>query len=81
MVGSILAEESDTFGLIYHMEAHSSLKVSLRAVQSMAVEVITVRFGGGGYPQKASFRILTKRGLELLEVKLNLLPPGTGPAT
>jgi nanoRNase/pAp phosphatase (c-di-AMP/oligoRNAs hydrolase) len=63
------------------MEASSSLKVSLRPVQSMAVEVIAVRFGGGGYPQTASFRIPTRCGVELLEGKLNLLPPGTGPAT
>jgi oligoribonuclease NrnB/cAMP/cGMP phosphodiesterase (DHH superfamily) len=76
MVGSMLAEKTGTFGLIWRMEARGSIKVSLRAVRSFDVEDIAVRFGGGGHPQAASFRLPTARGIELLEGRLNLHPPG-----
>jgi nanoRNase/pAp phosphatase (c-di-AMP/oligoRNAs hydrolase) len=72
MVGSMLAEKSGTFALVWRMESRGSIKVSLRAVRSFDVEEIAVRFGGGGHPQAASFRIPTARGVELLEGCLNL---------
>jgi oligoribonuclease NrnB/cAMP/cGMP phosphodiesterase (DHH superfamily) len=56
-LGHSLAERSDTFGLIWQLAADGEIKVSLRAAGKVNVAEIASRYGGGGHPNAAGFRL------------------------
>lgn len=60
-LGNRLAERSGTFGLIWQLAADGEVKVSLRAAGKVNVADIATRYGGGGHPNAAGFRISTAR--------------------
>lgn len=56
-LGNNLAERSGTFGLIWQLSADGEVKVSLRAAGKVNVAEIAARYGGGGHPNAAGFRM------------------------
>ena len=52
-----LAEQSGSFGLIWQLGADGEAKVSLRAAGKVDVAEIATRYGGGGHPNAAGFRL------------------------
>lgn len=56
-LGNSLAERSGTFGLIWQLAADGEIKVSLRAAGKVNVAEIAARYGGGGHPNAAGFRM------------------------
>ena len=56
-LGNSLAERSGTFGLIWQLAADGEVKVSLRAAGKVNVAEIATRYGGGGHPNAAGFRM------------------------
>lgn len=56
-LGHLLAERSGSFGLIWQLAADGEIKVSLRAAGKINVAEIAGRYGGGGHPNAAGFRI------------------------
>ncbi len=56
-LGHLLAERSGSFGLIWQLAADGEIKVSLRAAGKINVAEIASRYGGGGHPNAAGFRI------------------------
>ena len=68
-VGAELARKKNTFGLLWQIDA-DSIKVSLRSVDQCDVKDIAVRFGGGGHPTSASFKLPLDRLPELIAGKL-----------
>ena len=76
MVGDMLYAKTGTFAVIWRMESRGTVKVSLRGKKPFNVKVIAERFGGGGHPQAASFRLPAYRAVELLLGELSLKRPG-----
>jgi hypothetical protein len=60
-LGNRLAERSGTFGLIWQLAADGEVKVSLRAAGKVNVADMTTRYGGGGHPNAAGFRMAAAR--------------------
>ncbi len=56
-LGHQLAEQCSTFGLIWQLSGDGEVKVSLRSNGSIDVSVIALRYGGGGHPNAAGFRL------------------------
>lgn len=54
-IGHELANASDTFGLIYYIDADNSVKCSLRSNGDYDVSIIAKYFGGGGHKNAAGF--------------------------
>lgn len=52
-----LAEQSNSFGLVWQLGADGEAKVSLRAAGKVDVADIAARYGGGGHPNAAGFRL------------------------
>lgn len=75
MVGDMLNATTGTFAAIWRVERRGTVKVSLRANKPFNVKVIAERFGGGGHPQAASFRIPAYRAVELINGRLDLRRP------
>jgi hypothetical protein len=69
-VGSLLANKSGTFSLIWRVDAQGRLKCSLRSVKSFDVERLAARFGGGGHAQAAAFILPGERVLDVLRGEL-----------
>ncbi|NML17813.1 DHHA1 domain-containing protein [Azohydromonas caseinilytica] len=82
-VGSLLAQRSGTFCLIWRIDHQGRLKCSLRSVQGFDVERLAARFGGGGHAQAAAFMLPGERVVELLRGELrsaHALPAEAGVA-
>lgn len=62
-LGHLLAERSGSFGLIWQLAADGEIKVSLRAAGKVDVAKIASRYGGGGHPNAAGFRIAVSQFL------------------
>ena len=57
-LGNLLAERSESFGLVWQVAGDGEIKVSLRSRKgSPDVSVIAARYGGGGHPSAAGFRL------------------------
>jgi len=56
-LGHRLAERSGSFGLTWQLLADGQVKVSLRSQAPFNVADIAHRYGGGGHPQAAGFRL------------------------
>lgn len=56
-LGHRLAERSGSFGLTWQLVADGQVKVSLRSQTPFNVGDIARRYGGGGHPQAAGFRL------------------------
>lgn len=54
-LGDLLAKESQSFGLVWFVEASGEVKCSLRSVASVDCSAIAASFGGGGHPQVSAF--------------------------
>ena len=63
-LGHLLAERSGSFGLIWQLAADGEIKVSLRAAGMLNVAEIASRYGGGGHPNAAGFRITVSQFLD-----------------
>ena len=60
-LGHQLAHRSGTFGLIWQLGGDGDVKVSLRADGQMNVAMLAERYGGGGHPNAAGFRMSASR--------------------
>ncbi len=60
-LGNVLAERSGSFGLIWQYAADGEVKASLRAKGKVDVAAIAARYGGGGHPNAAGFRLPASR--------------------
>ncbi|WP_298231180.1 DHHA1 domain-containing protein [uncultured Azohydromonas sp.] len=69
-VGSLLAQRSGTFALVWRADHQGRLKCSLRSVQGFDVERLAARFGGGGHAQAAAFILPGARVAEVLRGEL-----------
>lgn len=69
-VGSLLAQRSGGFALVWRIDEGGRLKCSLRSVRGHDVERLATRFGGGGHAQAAAFMLPGERVLELLRGEL-----------
>ncbi|MCG2577830.1 DHHA1 domain-containing protein [Dechloromonas sp. XY25] len=57
-LGNLLAEQSGSFGIVWQLAADGEVKVSLRSQgKHLDVSVIAARYGGGGHPNAAGFRL------------------------
>lgn len=57
-LGNLLAERGASFGLVWQLSGDGNIKVSLRSQGSSPdVSVIAARYGGGGHPNAAGFRL------------------------
>lgn len=57
-LGNLLAEKGASFGLIWQLSGDGEVKASLRSRgHSPDVSVIAARYGGGGHPNAAGFRL------------------------
>lgn len=63
-LGNRLAELSGSFGLIWQLAADGEIKASLRAAGKLDVAAVASRYGGGGHPNAAGFRMPAARFLE-----------------
>jgi oligoribonuclease NrnB/cAMP/cGMP phosphodiesterase (DHH superfamily) len=61
VVGELLHKRSGTFGAVWQLTTHDTVKVSLRSQAPFDVSAIALRFGGGGHPQAASFNLPVAR--------------------
>lgn len=60
-LGGQLAARSGTFGLVWHRAADGEVKASLRGCNTVNVAHLAARFGGGGHPNAAGFRMSADR--------------------
>lgn len=66
-LGNELAEKHGSFALIWQLSGDGDAKVSLRSKGSLNVASIASRYGGGGHPNAAGFRLpLAKFVTEIL---------------
>lgn len=57
-LGNQLAEQSGSFGMVWQLAGDGEVKVSLRSQgKHLDVSVIATRYGGGGHPNAAGFRL------------------------
>ena len=70
-VGSVLArKENSGIGVMWYVENPTTVKVSLRSIDSINVKDIALRWGGGGHNQASAFRMPIERLPELVSGKL-----------
>jgi len=75
-LGNLLAERSGSFGLIWQLAPKGEVKASLRAAGRVNVAEIAARYGGGGHPNAAGFRMPVAPFLsEVLGLPSGQLPP------
>jgi oligoribonuclease NrnB/cAMP/cGMP phosphodiesterase (DHH superfamily) len=74
-VGSLLAQESGTFGLVWRVSEKGSVLCSLRSRPPYDVEAIATLFGGGGHPSAASFSLDPGALIELAAGRIELPSP------
>ena len=60
-LGHRLATQSGTFGLVWQLAAEGEVKASLRACGDVDVAALAARYGGGGHPNAAGFRMPWRR--------------------
>ena len=61
-LGNSLAEQSGSYGLIWQLSGDGEVKASLRSKgKTLDVSVIATRYGGGGHPNAAGFRMPAER--------------------
>jgi uncharacterized protein len=78
-VGSLLAAQCGTFGLVWRISEKGTVLCSLRSLKSFDVEALAIRFpGGGGHPTAASFTLEPEHLLELVHGHLELPLAPTG---
>lgn len=57
-LGNKLAEQGNTFGMVWQLAGDGEIKISLRSQKNGPdVSVIAGRYGGGGHPNAAGFRL------------------------
>ena len=57
-LGNSLAEQSGSYGLIWQLSGDGEVKASLRSQgKALDVSIIATRYGGGGHPNAAGFRM------------------------
>lgn len=57
-LGNSLAEQSGSYGLIWQLSSDGEVKASLRSKgKALDVSLIATRYGGGGHPNAAGFRM------------------------
>jgi oligoribonuclease NrnB/cAMP/cGMP phosphodiesterase (DHH superfamily) len=56
-LGNRLAEMSGSFGLVWYLAGDGEAKVSVRGIGKLDLAEIAVRYGGGGHPNAAGFRL------------------------
>lgn len=56
-LGNLLAEKSESFGLIWQLSPQGDARVSLRSKGDFDVAAIAQRYGGGGHRNAAGFRM------------------------
>jgi oligoribonuclease NrnB/cAMP/cGMP phosphodiesterase (DHH superfamily) len=57
-LGNLLAEQSGSFGMVWQLAADGEVKASLRSQgKNLDVSNIAARYGGGGHPNAAGFRL------------------------
>lgn len=66
-VGSLLAERSGTFGLVWRVSEKGEVLCSLRSRAPCDVEQLAMKFGGGGHVTSASFKLPVARLVELVK--------------
>lgn len=71
-VGSLLAERTGTFAVVWRLEKSGDVKISMRAVKPFNVKILAEHFGGGGHAQAASFRLPARLAPKLLRGKIQL---------
>lgn len=70
-LGNRLAEQSNSFALVWQLGADGIVKASLRAQGKVDVALIASRYGGGGHPNAAGFRLpLAQFSREILGIPL-----------
>lgn len=62
-LGNLLAEQSGSWGLVWHLAGDGEVKVSLRAKGAVDVAEIARRYGGGGHRNAAGFRLPARQFL------------------
>lgn len=61
-LGNTLAEQSGSFGLVWYFSGDGEVKASLRSQgKTLDVAAIATRYGGGGHPNAAGFRMPANR--------------------
>lgn len=60
-LGNLLAEQSESFGLVWQMAGDGEIKASLRSRGRFDVAAIATRYGGGGHRNAAGFRMPLKQ--------------------
>ncbi|MDP3636191.1 MAG: DHHA1 domain-containing protein, partial [Azonexus sp.] len=69
-LGHLLAEQSNTFGLIWQLSGDGEIKASLRSKGDFDVAAIAARYGGGGHRNAAGFRMTPAQFMaEVLRMK------------
>ncbi|PKO89619.1 MAG: phosphoesterase [Betaproteobacteria bacterium HGW-Betaproteobacteria-10] len=69
-LGHLLAEQSNTFGLIWQLSGDGEIKASLRSQGDFDVAAIAARYGGGGHRNAAGFRMAPRQFMtEVLGMK------------
>lgn len=78
-LGNLLAEQSGSYGLIWQYSGDGEVKASLRSKgKTLDVSAIATRYGGGGHPNAAGFRMPAEQFFsEVLKMvpKKGLEPP------
>lgn len=54
-LGNLLANECQSFGMVWHLQASGYVKCSLRSVPSVDCSILAAKYGGGGHPQVSAF--------------------------
>jgi oligoribonuclease NrnB/cAMP/cGMP phosphodiesterase (DHH superfamily) len=75
-LGNSLAEQSGSFGLIWQLSGDGEVKASLRSKgKTLDVSLIATRYGGGGHPNAAGFRMPAEQFFsEVLKLTLPCSP-------
>ena len=71
-LGHHLATASNSFGLVWQLAGNGQVKASLRANGNIDVSAIATRYGGGGHPNAAGFRLSCQQFFsEVLAIESN----------
>lgn len=70
-LGNSLAEQSGSFGLVWQFSGNGDIKASLRSRgNTLDVSQIATRYGGGGHPNAAGFRMPARQFLSEVLISL-----------